>query len=238
MRNDNRKFDEIRPVKFVKDITKFADGSVQIELGNTKVICCATCVEDVPPFLKNKGQGWITAEYNMLPTSTRPRIERERSRSSGRTYEIQRIIGRALRTGINLDLLGERTIYIDCDVIQADGGTRTAAITGGFVALYQCIKKLIEYGKIQNENVIKNFIAAVSVGIVNGEKLVDLVYEEDSIAEVDVNLVMNDKGDIVEIQATGEKKAFAKQELDELINLGKNAIFYLINKQKEFLNLI
>ena len=205
MRNNNRKKDEIREIKITKEYIKYPEGSVLIELGNTKVICNATVEEKVPPFLKGSSKGWITSEYSMLPRATNTRTKRESSNGklTGRTMEIQRLIGRSLRAAIDLKKLGERTIMIDCDVIQADGGTRTAAITGGYLALELAVNKLLDSGKI-TENPIVSKIAAISVGIVDGEVLLDLEYEEDSRAEVDMNIIMNDRGEFVEIQGTGE----------------------------------
>lgn len=223
MRN-NRKKDEIREIRVSKKYIKYPEGSVLIELGNTKVICNATVEEKVPPFLKGSSKGWITAEYSMLPRATNTRTKRESSNGklTGRTMEIQRLIGRSLRAAIDLKKLGERTIMIDCDVIQADGGTRTAAITGGYLALELAVNKLLDSGKI-TENPIISKIAAISVGIVDGEVLLDLEYEEDSRAEVDMNIIMNDRGEFVEIQGTGEGKTFNLKELNSLLEITRNA---------------
>lgn len=223
MRN-NRKKDEIREIRISKEYIKYPEGSVLIELGNTKVICNATVEEKVPPFLKGSSKGWITAEYSMLPRATNTRTKRESSNGklTGRTMEIQRLIGRSLRAAIDLKKLGERTIMIDCDVIQADGGTRTAAITGGYLALELAVNKLLDSGKI-TENPIISKIAAISVGIVDGEVLLDLEYEEDSRAEVDMNIIMNDRGEFVEIQGTGEGKTFNLKELNSLLEITRNA---------------
>ena len=223
MRN-NRKKDEIREIRISKEYIKYPEGSVLIELGNTKVICNATVEEKVPPFLKGSSKGWITAEYSMLPRATNTRTKRESSNGklTGRTMEIQRLIGRSLRAAIDLKKLGERTIMIDCDVIQADGGTRTAAITGGYLALELAVNKLLVSGKI-TENPIVSKIAAISVGIVDGEVLLDLEYEEDSRAEVDMNIIMNDRGEFVEIQGTGEGKTFNLKELNSLLEITRNA---------------
>lgn len=223
MRN-NRKKDEIRGIRISKEYIKYPEGSVLIELGNTKVICNATVEEKVPPFLKGSSKGWITAEYSMLPRATNTRTKRESSNGklTGRTMEIQRLIGRSLRAAIDLKKLGERTIMIDCDVIQADGGTRTAAITGGYLALELAVNKLLDSGKI-TENPIVSKIAAISVGIVDGEVLLDLEYEEDSRAEVDMNIIMNDRGEFVEIQGTGEGKTFNLKELNSLLEITRNA---------------
>lgn len=223
MRN-NRKKDEIREIRVSKEYIKYPEGSVLIELGNTKVICNATVEEKVPPFLKGSSKGWITAEYSMLPRATNTRTKRESSNGklTGRTMEIQRLIGRSLRAAIDLKKLGERTIMIDCDVIQADGGTRTAAITGGYLALELAVNKLLDSGEI-TENPIVSKIAAISVGIVDGEVLLDLEYEEDSRAEVDMNIIMNDRGEFVEIQGTGEGKTFNLKELNSLLEITRNA---------------
>lgn len=230
-RNDGRKNDELRPVKITVDYIKHAEGSCLIEFGDTKVICTASVEEKVPPFLKGTGQGSITAEYSMLPRATAQRTIREsaKGRLTGRTQEIQRLIGRSVRSAVDLNLLGEITIWIDCDVIQADGGTRTASITGAFVALYKALER------IDKLSAIRNFVAAVSVGIVNGEFLLDLNYEEDSMAEVDMNIVMNDNEEFVELQGTAEGMPFSKEALDKLILLGEKGIKELIKKQKEAL---
>jgi ribonuclease PH len=231
LRFDGRKPDELRKVKITLDFIKHAEGSCLIEFGDTKVICTVSVEEKVPPFLKDTGQGWITAEYSMLPRATAQRTIREaaKGRLTGRTQEIQRLIGRSLRGAVDLTKLGEITLWVDCDVIQADGGTRTASITGAFVALYRALQK------IDKLDALSSFIAAVSVGIVNGQPLLDLTYEEDSIAEVDMNVVMNDKGKFVEIQGTAEGKSFSREELDELLNLAEKGIKELIEIQKKTL---
>lgn len=231
MRFDGRKPDELRKVKITLDFIKHAEGSCLIEFGDTKVICTVSVEEKVPPFLKDTGQGWITAEYSMLPRATAQRTIREaaKGRLTGRTQEIQRLIGRSLRGAVDLTKLGEITLWVDCDVIQADGGTRTASITGAFVALYRALQK------IDKLDALSSFIAAVSVGIVNGQPLLDLTYEEDSIAEVDMNVVMNDEGKFVEIQGTAEGKSFSREELDELLNLAEKGIKELIEIQKKTL---
>ena len=231
IRSDGRKPDELRPVKITIDYIKHAEGSCLIEFGDTKVICTASVEEKVPPFLKGTGQGWITAEYSMLPRATATRTVREstKGRLTGRTQEIQRLIGRSVRSAVDLRALGEITVWIDCDVIQADGGTRTASITGAFVALYRALEKV---GKLE---AIKNFVAAVSVGIVDGEFLLDLNYEEDSMAEVDMNIVMNDAKEFVELQGTAEGKPFSRSDLDRLLTVGEKGIMELISKQKEVL---
>ncbi len=235
-RLDGRKFDEIRPVKMIRNCLNYAEGSVLIEMGNTKVICTASVEEKVPPFLKGTGKGWITAEYGMLPRSTQTRKIRESSRGrvEGRTQEIQRLIGRALRSVVNLEILGERTIWIDCDVIQADGGTRTASITGAFVALVEALYKINNKEIIQNFPV-KKFISAISVGIVDGVPMLDLCYEEDFKAKVDMNVVMTDKKEFAEIQGTGEESPFDRQELIHLLELAEKGSLELISQQKETL---
>jgi ribonuclease PH len=235
-RCDNRKFDEKRNVKITRNCLLYADGSALVETGNTKVICTASVEEKVPLFLKGLGQGWVTSEYGMLPRSTQTRKPREsvRGKVDGRTMEIQRLIGRALRSVVDLKELGERSIIIDCDVIQADGGTRTASITGAFIALTDAVNKLNE---IQPFAVypITNYVAAISAGIVNGEKILDLCYKEDSNAQVDMNIVMTDSGEFVEIQGTGEQKPFTRADMDELLRLGEKGIRELIELQKQTL---
>lgn len=234
MRPDGRKNDEMRSVKIIRNFIKNAEGSVLIEIGNTRVICTATIEEKVPPFLKDQKRGWITAEYGMLPRSTHTRTVRESSsgRISGRTHEIQRLIGRSLRSVVDLEVLGERTIWIDCDVIQADGGTRTASITGSVIALHDALKYAIK-NKLIEKNPLKNFLAAISVGIVNKEPLLDLTYVEDSSAEVDMNVVMTGDGRIVEIQGTAETEPFSKNMLNNLLDLSEKGIRDLIKIQKE-----
>jgi ribonuclease PH len=215
---------------------KYAEGSALIETGETKVLCTATIEDRVPPFLKDTGKGWVTAEYSMLPRSTKERITRDsvRGKIGGRSHEIQRIIGRVLRSVIDLDKLGERSITIDCDVLQADGGTRTASITGAFVALSDAALNLIRQGVI-SENPIVDFIAAVSVGIIGGKPALDLNYEEDSKAEVDMNVAMTGSGLLVEVQGTAEGKPFSKRNLNALLKLSEKGIYELIEKQKEIL---
>ena len=224
MRNNNRKNDEMRKVKVTKNYIMHPEGSVLIEFGNTKVICNATVEEKIPPFLRGTGTGWITAEYSMLPRATNTRVQRESSKGKimGRTMEIQRLIGRALRCAVDLSKLGERTIIIDCDVIQADGGTRTASITGAYLALELAIEKLIDERKL-NEVPIISKVAAISVGKVHNQILLDLEYEEDSRADVDMNIVMNDKGKFIEIQGTGEEATFSQEDLLKFIEISKNA---------------
>ena len=224
MRNNNRKNDEMRKVKVTKNYIMHPEGSVLIEFGNTKVICNATVEEKIPPFLRGTGTGWITAEYSMLPRATNTRVQRESSKGKimGRTMEIQRLIGRALRCAVDLSKLWERTIIIDCDVIQADGGTRTASITGAYLALELAIEKLIDERKL-NEVPIISKVAAISVGKVRNQILLDLEYEEDSRADVDMNIVMNDKGKFIEIQGTGEEATFSQEDLLKFIEISKNA---------------
>ena len=238
MRIDGRKNDQARHVKVTRHYTKYAEGSVLIEVGDTKVLCNVSVDEKVPPFLKGSGSGWITAEYNMLPRSTGTRKPRDISRLKvdGRTMEIQRLIGRALRSVIDLKSLGERTIWIDCDVIQADGGTRTTAISGSFIAMVDAVNKLHKR-KPFKVYPIRNFLAATSVGIINNEKLLDLCYLEDSKAKVDMNLIMTDEGKVVEIQGTGEEGPFSREELNELIDLGEKGINQMISFQKNTLKM-
>ena len=237
MRKD-RDFDEIREIVFETNINMHAEGSCLVKFGNTQVICTASIDEKTPPWLRGSGKGWVTAEYGMLPRSTNTRIDREsaRGKQSGRTQEIQRLIGRSLRSVVNLENLGERQIKIDCDVIQADGGTRTAAISGGFVALYLAIDKLKKNYNIEKP-IIKNFVAAISVGIIANKVCVDLDYSEDSKAEVDANFVICDNGKISEIQATGEEYFFSEEQYQEMFKLAKLSIEKIITKQKKILNL-
>ena len=237
MRKD-RDFDEIREIVFETNINMHAEGSCLVKFGNTQVICTASIDEKTPPWLRGSGKGWVTAEYGMLPRSTNTRIDREsaRGKQSGRTQEIQRLIGRSLRSVVNLENLGERQIKIDCDVIQADGGTRTAAISGGFVALYLAIDKLKKNYNIEKP-IIKNFVAAISVGIIANKVCVDLDYSEDSKAEVDANFVICDNGKISEIQATGEEYCFSVEQYQEIFKLAKLSIEEIIAKQKNILNL-
>lgn len=236
MRADGRKNDKLRPLKITRNFNKYAEGSCLIELGNTKVVCTATIEEKVPLFLKGQGSGWITAEYGMLPRSSSRRIPRESSRGriGGRTHEIQRLIGRSLRSVVDLKKLGERTIWIDCDVLQADGGTRTAAITGGFMALVDCLEKLRK-DNLTDGLVVQDYVAATSVGICNGKVVLDLAYDEDSKAEVDMNVVMTGEGKFVEVQGTAERKPFSKSEMEDLFNLARKGIKNLIAIQKRTL---
>lgn len=235
-RPNDRLNDQMRPVKIIPGFIKHPDGSVLIEIGDTRVICSAFVEEKVPSFLKGTGTGWVTAEYSLLPSSTETRTPREaaRGRISGRTSEIQRLIGRSLRAIVDLEALGERTVWIDCDVIQADGGTRTASITGAFVALYLALKKLMDSEAITTFP-IKDYVAAVSVGISNNIPVLDLEYIEDSTAEVDMNIVQTGSGEFVEIQGTGEGRAFTRQELDEMLALADKGIKELIALQRSIL---
>ena len=236
-RADGRKEnDQLREVKITRDFTKYAEGSILIESGDTKVICNASVEDGVPYFLRGKNQGWVTAEYAMLPRATESRNVRESSKRklSSRTQEIRRLIGRSLRSIIDLDVLGEQTIWIDCDVIQADGGTRTASITGAFVALIDALHYMLETGTI-DKMPINDFVAAVSVGIVGDDLLLDLCYDEDSSAQVDLNLVMTEQEEIIEIQGTGEESPFSQEQLSGLIELGTKGIKELIQIQKDAL---
>jgi ribonuclease PH len=235
-RSDNRSPDQLRPIKITPDFITTAEGSALIEVGNTRVICTASIEEAVPQFMRNTGKGWISSEYSMLPRSTLTRTPREvsKGRQSGRTHEIQRLIGRSLRSVADLTKLGERTIWIDCDVIQADGGTRTASITGAFVALGLALEKLVDAGTLPSAPV-RDFVAAVSVGIVDGEILLDLAYEEDSRADVDMNFVMTASGKMVEVQATAEHQVFDDQQLAKMLALAKKGVQELIAKQRAVL---
>lgn len=236
MRTDKRQADALRPVVIAAGVNKHAEGSVLIEFGDTKVICTASVEERVPPFMKGQGKGWITAEYSMLPRATHSRNQREAARGklSGRTMEIQRLIGRALRSVVDLQALGERTITLDCDVIQADGGTRTTSITGAFVALSIAIHKLSQTVTF-NKYPIRDFLASVSVGVIGGNTLLDLNYEEDSKAKVDMNVVMTGQGKFVEVQGTGEESPFTREELNGLLALAEGGIYSLIERQREVL---
>jgi len=234
LRQDGRREDQIRPVKISRDFIKYAEGSVLIEMGGTKVICTASVEEKVPPFLKDKGRGWVTAEYAMLPRATQDRTQREavKGRQGGRTLEIQRLVGRSMRAVTDMAEMGERTVWIDCDVIQADGGTRTASITGAFIALSDA------FSVLKRKNLIKtrpltDYLAAISIGKVGGQIMVDLAYEEDALAEVDLNLVMTGRGRYVEVQGTAERAPFEKKDLDEFVALGWKAIQDLVALQKE-----
>ena len=233
-REDGRAENQLRKIKITRDFNLYAEGSVLIEFGNTKVICTASVSEKVPPFLKGQGKGWITAEYSMIPRATGERNQRESAKGklSGRTMEIQRLIGRALRTAIDLDKLGERTVTIDCDVIQADGGTRTTSISGGYIALALAMKKLVNEGILAENPIISN-VAAISVGIVGGIPMLDLKYSEDSAAEVDMNVVMNGEGRFVEVQGTGEEATYTRAELNQLLDLAEAGINEIIELQNK-----
>ena len=236
MRPSNRSNDQLRPVEFTRHYTMHAAGSVLVAFGDTKVICTASVEQRVPPFLKGSGSGWITAEYGMLPGATNTRMRREASagKQGGRTVEIQRLIGRSLRAAVDLQALGENTITIDCDVIQADGGTRTASISGGFVALTDAISYLQKNKKLK-KNPIYGSLAAISVGIYNGEAVLDLDYAEDSNAETDMNVVMNEAGGFIEVQGTAEGHAYRRKELDEMLNLAEKGIAEIIEAQQQAL---
>ncbi|MBQ3390034.1 MAG: ribonuclease PH [Firmicutes bacterium] len=234
MRYDGRQNDEIRPVKITPDYLMHPAGSVLIEMGDTKVICTASVEEKTARHLTGTGQGWVTAEYGMLPGSTGSRKSRERNKVDGRSQEIQRLVGRALRSVVDMEAMGERSVWIDCDVIQADGGTRTASITGGYVALVLAFRKLVEEGILEKVPVT-NYISAISVGIIDGEVRLDLPYEEDSRAGVDMNIVMNDAGEYVEIQGTAEDGAFTPEELRQMLAFAKKGCEELMKIQKEVL---
>src|SRR5881275_3322082 len=236
-RSDNRTSEQMRPVKITPDYIAMAEGSALIEVGHTRVICTASIEETVPGFLRNSGKGWITSEYGMLPRSTLTRTPRESSRGrvGGRTHEIQRLIGRSLRAVVDLSQLGERTVYIDCDVIQADGGTRTASITGAYVALAIAIKRMLRFGTVKTSP-LRDFVAATSVGILRGTPLLDLCYEEDSAADVDMNIVITGSGRFIELQATAEKMAFDDPQLAGMLELGRTGAAQLIEAQRAALD--
>jgi ribonuclease PH len=233
MRPSKRNPDEVRPVRFTRSFTKHAEGSVLVEFGDTRVLCTASVEDRVPPFLRGREQGWITAEYGMLPRSTGERMSREaaRGKQSGRTLEIQRLIGRSLRAAVDLRALGERSITLDCDVIQADGGTRTASITGAWVALRDALNQLIEQGVLEADP-MHSGIAAVSVGVYRGTPVLDLDYAEDCTAETDMNVVMNDAGRFIEVQGTAEGEAFKREQMDAMLNLAEQGIRQIIAIQK------
>src|SRR5450755_3392505 len=234
MRTDKRTAAQLRPVQITTGCIMTAEGSALIKVGNTHVLCAATVEDTVPPFLRNSGKGWVTAEYSMLPRATAKRTPREvtKGRPSGRTHEIQRLIGRSMRAAVDMSVLGERTLIIDCDVIQADGGTRTASVTGAFVAMAMAFRQLREYGVLKS-NPIRDFIAATSVGLVAGVPMLDLCYEEDSTADVDMNVVMTGGGKFVEVQATAEHTAFDDAQMGRLIDLARAGIAQLIEIQKK-----
>jgi ribonuclease PH len=236
-RSDNRTLDQLRPVSIFPDFIHTAEGSALIEVGNTRVICTASVEEAVPSFLRNSGKGWVSSEYGMLPRATLTRTPREvsKGRASGRTHEIQRLIGRSLRAVTDLGKLGERTVWIDCDVIQADGGTRTASITGAFVALGLALEKLVEAGTLSAVP-LRDFVAAISVGIVDGEVMLDLAYEEDSRADVDMNFVMTAGRKMVEVQATAERRVFDEQQFTQMLSLARKGVDALIAKQQAVLS--
>ncbi|MBE6454110.1 MAG: ribonuclease PH [Alphaproteobacteria bacterium] len=231
MRRSNRKNNQLREIDFVVDFNPYAEGSCLVKYGNTHVVCTATVEEKVPSWIKGQNKGWITAEYAMLPRSTITRVPRETKKPSGRSQEIQRLIGRSLRAVVDLDKMPEISITIDCDVLQADGGTRVASVSGGFVALYSAINKLLQEGRIK-ENPIREFVAAVSCDICNGEAVLDVDYEEDSSSQVDMNFVLTESGKIVEIQGTAEGEPFTDEEFNKLMELGKEGIKQIIAKQK------
>ncbi|MDB0064617.1 ribonuclease PH [Gammaproteobacteria bacterium] len=233
MRPSGREANQAREIRFTRNYTKHAEGSVLVEFGDTKVLCTASIENRVPPWMRDKGQGWVTAEYGMLPRSTGSRMPREaaRGKQSGRTQEIQRLIGRSLRASIDLKRLGEHTIHIDCDVLQADGGTRTAAISGSFVALHDAINALLE-SKAITQSPIDQFVASVSVGVFNQTAVLDLDYAEDSQAETDMNVVMNELGEFIEVQGTAEGKTFSQDELSAMLALAKDGISHIIEQQK------
>ena len=236
MRKNGRKSDELREINITKNFISHPEGSVLIEFGNTKVICNATIEDKVPNFLKGQHSGWVTAEYGMIPRSTNDRMRREsKTRQSGRTMEIQRLIGRSLRSSVNLEKLGERTVTVDCDVIQADGGTRTASITGGFVALCLALRTQ-DNSDFCSSDIIQSYTGSVSIGKVDGKILLDLAYEEDSNAETDMNFIMNENEEFIEIQGTAEKGSFSKNELDSMLSLASSGIKEIIKIQKKALN--
>ena len=234
-RIDNRALDQLRETKITPNFSPYAEGSALIEVGNTKVLCTATVEEKVPFFLRNKGTGWVTAEYAMLPRATHTRTNRETMRPSGRTQEIQRLIGRSLRAVVDMKLLGERQIFIDCDVLQADGGTRCASITGACVALALAVKSMLQQGKIKKNPIISE-VAAVSVGMVENTALLDLCYAEDSTAEVDMNIVCTGSGKFIEIQGTAEREPFTREQMNEMLELAEKGINQLFTIQRYALN--
>ncbi|MFQ5829400.1 MAG: ribonuclease PH [Candidatus Methylomirabilia bacterium] len=234
MRHDRRRPDQLRPVKLSRNFIRHAEGSVLVEFGDTRVICTASVEDRVPPFLKGQGQGWVTAEYGMLPRSTSTRTPRETNRTGGRSQEIQRLVGRSLRAIVEMAKMGERTVWVDCDVIQADGGTRTASITGGFVALADALAKLVQSGVLPGLP-IRDCVAATSVGVVGGATLLDLDYMEDFSAEVDMNIVMTGAGQFVEVQGTAEQVPFGRERLEEMLALAATGISQLVALQRRAL---
>ncbi|MFL7809307.1 MAG: ribonuclease PH [Anaerolineae bacterium] len=234
MRPDGRRPDELRPVKFTLDYVDYPEGSVLIELGSTRVLCNASVEEAVPAWMAGKGRGWLTAEYALLPRSTHTRTPRETQGLRGRTQEIRRLIGRSLRAAVDLDLLGERTLVVDCDVLQADGGTRTAAVTGGYLAVALALRRLTERGAVSAAT-LKPPVAAISVGVVEGQERLDLCYAEDRDAEVDLNVVMTAGGELIEVQGTAEGEPFAREALDHMLDLAAQGILGLVQRQREAL---
>lgn len=234
MRPSQREVNQLRPIRITRHYTKHAEGSVLVEFGDTKVICNASVIDGVPRFMKGKGQGWVTAEYGMLPRATHSRSDREavKGKQGGRTLEISRLIARSLRAAVDLRALGENTITVDCDVIQADGGTRTASITGACVALYDAIQTMLSNGKIRKDP-FKHFVAAVSVGIYRGQAVLDLDYPEDVVAETDMNIVMTDKGEYIEVQGTAEEDSFHRNTFNSMLDLAEAGINELINHQRD-----
>lgn len=241
-RIDGRKHDQLREIKITEDFVSSAEASYLIEVGKTRILCCASLEEEIPRWLKGKGKGWVTAEYSLLPRSTGTRVKRERTGASGRTQEIQRLIGRALRGVCNLEALGERSYVVDCDVIEADGGTRTASIVGGFLALAKAMQRM-KAGPMGSAvppsgQILRHFVSAVSVGIVGGEPMLDLCYVEDSEAEVDMNVVRTDSGHFVEVQGTGEESVYSRSQLNSMLDLAEKGCGELITLQKKFLGTV
>jgi ribonuclease PH len=240
-RIDGRKHDELRPIKITEDFVSTAEASYLIEVGKTRILCCASLEEDLPRWLKGKNKGWVTAEYSLLPRSTTTRVKRERAGASGRTQEIQRLIGRALRGVVDLEALGERSFVVDCDVIEADGGTRTASIVGGFMALARALQRIKATQAPSAAAIppagpiLRNFVSAISVGIVKGEPMLDLCYVEDSEAEVDMNVVRTDAGHFVEVQGTGEESTYSRAQLNAMLDLAEKGCSELVTLQKKFL---
>lgn len=234
MRIDGRKKDQLRPLKITPEVSRYAEGSVMIELGHTKVLCTASVETSVPKWLQNTGQGWVTAEYGMLPRSTHTRINREKAMNSGRTQEISRLIGRSLRSAVDLKALGEKQIHVDCDVIQADGGTRTAAITGGFAALAMALNFMKQQKQIA-ANPLRSYVAAISVGLWQHEAILDLNYDEDSACETDSNFVMNERGELVEVQGTAEGRPFTQVQLIEMLSLAQKGCKEMMQAQAEWI---
>ena len=234
-RIDGRNTDQLRQIKITEDFVSTAEASYLIEVGKTRILCCASLEDEVPRWMKGKGKGWVTAEYNLLPRSTTSRVKRERAGASGRTQEIQRLIGRALRGVCNLEALGERNYIVDCDVIEADGGTRTASIVGGFMALARALQRLKAAQPSMTKPVLKHFVSAVSVGMVDGIPMLDLCYTEDSEAEVDMNVVRTDSGHFVEIQGTGEEAVYSRSQLNDMLDLAEKGCGELLTLQKKFL---